>query len=67
MPHTSPTPDLIASVEVCKRLRIDRSTLSRWVKNGEATPAMRLPGPRGAFLFAPAEVDRLVETKAPAA
>lgn len=67
MQPPSPTPELVASVDVCKRLGIDRSTLSRWVKDGTAVPAMRLPGKRGAFLFAPAEVDRLVEAKAPAA
>jgi len=67
MPQIPPTPEFIASVDVCKRLKIDRSTLSRWVKDGTAVPAMRLPGPRGAFLFTPAEVDRLVEMKAPAA
>lgn len=61
MPQTSPSPDLVASVDACTSIGIDRSTLSRWVKDGTAVPAMRLPGKRGAFLFTPAEVTRLAE------
>jgi hypothetical protein len=52
-------PDLIASSQACERLGIDRSTLSRWVQLGKITPAMRLPGNRGAMLFDPAAVDTL--------
>lgn len=52
-------PRLLAGSQVCDRLGIDRSTLSRWVKDGTATAAMRLPGKNGAFLFTPDEVDRL--------
>jgi predicted site-specific integrase-resolvase len=56
--------DLIPSKEVCQRLDIDRSTLMRWASPGHAggpriTPAMRLPGERGAMLFYRADVDRL--------
>lgn len=51
--------DLVASQVVCARLNIDRSTLSRWVTAGRITPAIRLPGKNGAFLFNPADVDRL--------
>lgn len=53
--------DLRASVEACKRIGIDRSTLSRWVKDGTAVPAMRLPGKTGAFLFTDAEIQRLAD------
>lgn len=62
-----PSPELIASIDVCKRLGIDRSTLSRWVQTGRAVPAMRLGAGRGAFLFTPAEVDRLEELQGTAA
>jgi predicted site-specific integrase-resolvase len=55
------TEDLRGSAELCERLGINRSTLSRWVKDGTATPAMRLPGKTGAFLFTEAEVIRLGE------
>lgn len=51
-------PSLLRSSEVCKRLNIDRSTLSRWVASGRIKPAMKLDGIRGAFLFAASEVDR---------
>lgn len=54
-----PAPELLASVEVCARVGIDRSTLTRWVQLGRATPAMRLPGDKGAMLFTPEEVERL--------
>ncbi len=54
-------PDYLATVEACERIGIDRSTLSRWIKDGTAVPAMRLPGKTGAYLFTPAEVDRLAE------
>lgn len=56
-----PTPTvLMNSAETCERLHeIDRSTLSRWVLTGRITPAQKLPGLRGAFLFDPAEVERV--------
>ena len=50
---------LFATVEVAGKLKIERSTLSRWVKEGRIAVAMRLPGPNGAMLFDPAEVDRV--------
>lgn len=55
---TAPTPRYIGSAEVCERLEIDRSTLSRWVALGRIAVAMRLPGHNGAMLFDPAEVER---------
>jgi predicted site-specific integrase-resolvase len=51
--------DLLTSAVVCERLSIDRSTLSRWVAAKKITPALKLDGPRGPFLFYPADVDRL--------
>ena len=52
------TPTHLTSEQVCDRLHIHRSTLSRWVAAGRITPAMKLPGVRGAFLFAEDEVAR---------
>lgn len=64
MPKTA-SADLIGSREACDRLGIDRSTLSRWVAAQKITPAMQLPGERGAMLFYPADVARLErQTKA---
>ena len=45
------TPNLLTSTEVCDRLGIDRSTLSRWVAAERIRPEMKMPGIRGAFLF----------------
>lgn len=50
----------LSAAQTSERLGIDRSTLSRWIKDGTAAPAMRLPGKTGAYLFTPAEVERLV-------
>ncbi len=55
-----PTPDeLIGSADACDLLSIDRSTLSRWVSAGKLAPALRLPGPTGAFLFKREDVEAL--------
>jgi predicted site-specific integrase-resolvase len=56
MPN-SPAP--IGSAEVCTRLGIDRSTLSRWVAAGRITPTFQLPSKNGAMLFDPADVKAL--------
>lgn len=53
------TSELLTSEQVCEALDIDRSTLSRWATSGRIEPAMKLPGIRGAYLFAPAEVERV--------
>lgn len=51
--------DLIGSADVCAILRINRSTLSRWVAAGKLTPAQQLPGQTGAFLFQRDDIERL--------
>lgn len=56
MPHT---PKLVPSAEVCERLEIDRSTLSRWVAAKRITPALQGPGPNGMFWFTEASVSAL--------
>lgn len=50
---------LLSTLQACERIGFDRSTLSRWIKDGTAQPAMRLPGKTGAYLFTPDEVTRL--------
>lgn len=63
MSNTPPT--YIGSADVCERLKIDRSTLSRWVAAGRLTPAMRLSsGPTGAFLFSAEDVEALAVERA---
>lgn len=51
------TPNLIGSAKVCELLGIDRSTLTRWIQSGRIKAAMKMPGPKGAYLFDPAAVD----------
>lgn len=59
---------LLSSTQVCDQLGgIDRSTLSRWVQLGKITPLFKHPGPRGAFVFTQAEVDRFKKQQAAAA
>lgn len=61
----TPTPQAhLNSAEVCERLHIDRSTLSRWVAAGRISPAIKLPGKRGPFLFDPSEVERVAKDAA---
>lgn len=62
---TSPA-DLLTSAEVCERLGIDRSTLSRWVQVGRIQPAVKMPGIRGAFLFEPRAIEALATERAEA-
>lgn len=47
---------LITSAEACQVLNIDRSTLNRWIAAGKVTPAIKLPGKTGAYLFDPAHI-----------
>lgn len=61
-----PPSELLSTTQVCERLGIDRSTLTRWVASKRIAAAHKLPGPRGAYLFNPEEVDR-VRTEVPAA
>ena len=62
----NPTDSLMTSAEVCDRLGIDRSTLSRWVASGRISPTTKLPGIRGAFLFTRAEIERVKAGERPA-
>lgn len=49
----------IGTVDTCAILAIDRSTLSRWVKDGRIAPTLRLPGKTGAMIFDRATVEAL--------
>lgn len=53
-------PILVGTKDLCQRIGIDRSTLSRWIKDGTAVPAMRVSDTAtGAYLFTEDEVARL--------
>lgn len=49
--------DLIGTSEAARRLRVERSTLLRWVQLGRLTPALKLPGQTGSMLFDPDYID----------
>lgn len=48
---------LLTSSEVSRLLRVSLSTVARMASDGRLPVAQRLPGPRGAHLFARATVD----------
>lgn len=51
--------DVIGSAEAAGLLRIDRSTLTRWVKASRLTPVMRGTGATGEMFFNRADIDAL--------
>jgi predicted site-specific integrase-resolvase len=51
--------DLIGSAEAATILSVDQATISRWVANGTLTPATKLPGLSGAFLFHRTDIEKL--------
>lgn len=55
--------EFIGSTEVCRRLGIDRGTLTRWIQLGHITPSGKLPGSSGAYLWDPAYIDRVVDAR----
>jgi excisionase family DNA binding protein len=58
---------LIGSAEACKRLDVDKSTLSRMVQRGEIAPAMRIgESANAAMLFRPVDVNNVILIRAAA-
>lgn len=53
------TSDLLATGDVAARLGISRRTVLQRVATGRLTPAGKLPGPRGAYLFDAEQIDYL--------
>ena len=53
-----PTDDLLSTVQTADLIGIERSTVSKMVREGRLTPAHKLPGPTGAFVFLRSEVMR---------
>lgn len=56
--------NLIGSREAAHILRTSRSTVQRLASSGELTAAQKLPGTLGAYLFDPAEVQRVAAERA---
>ena len=59
--------DLLGTTESASVIKVDRSTLSRWIAAGRLTPALKLSGPTGAMLFRRSEVERVAREYAEAA
>ncbi len=57
------TPDLIGTTEACRILRVNASTLTRWVALGEIQEAHKLPGKNGARLFDRRDVERIARDR----
>lgn len=60
--HNDLTETLIGSAEVSDLLHIDRSTVSRWVKSGKLTPAIKGTGVRGELFFHRDDIEALTNT-----
>ena len=59
--------DLVGSSDAAKILGVHPATVTRLVDSGDLTPAGRLGGDSGAFVFHRADVEKLAEKrKAPA-
>lgn len=57
------SPRLLSSAEAATILGIHQTTVSGWVASGRLKAAHKLPGLRGAYLFAPSEVERVRATQ----
>lgn len=59
------TTNLIGTAEAAQLLGKSHRTIHRLVKSGALTPALTAPGgPKGSFLFARADVERLAKADA---
>ena len=54
---------LIGAAEACAILHIDRSTLSRRIRDGRIAPLAQLDGPNGAFVFDRTDVQALANVR----
>ncbi|MET3449782.1 hypothetical protein [Curtobacterium sp. 1544] len=54
---------LIGAAQACAILHIDRSTLSRRIRDGKLVPLAQLDGPNGAFVFDRTDVEGLARVR----
>lgn len=48
------------TAEAAEALGVSVKTITRWVGSGKLTPVKRLPGKRGAMLFAGADIEAIL-------
>lgn len=48
------------SAEAAEAIGVSVKTITRWAESGKLVPVKRLPGPRGALLFAASDVEALL-------
>lgn len=53
--------DLIGTAEVTRILGVDKATVLRRIEAGKLVPALKMPGPNGAYLFRRADAEALKE------
>lgn len=51
-------PSVIGTDAAAERLRVSRSTLTRWVQDGKVAAIGKTSGLRGAYVFAVEEIER---------
>lgn len=54
--------DLLTTAQVAELAGRSVKTVARWVHLGALTPRVRAPGPRGAMLFHPDDVEALLRS-----
>lgn len=55
--------ELITTRDAAEQIGVTRFHVARLVREGRLTPAMKLTGDRGAFLFDPATIDEYIAAK----
>lgn len=55
--------DLLGALESAGILGVDRATLQRWVQSGVISPAGKLPGRTGPYVFRRADVEELARRR----
>jgi excisionase family DNA binding protein len=63
MTNSSPSA-IVGTDEAARILEVERSTVTRWAQAGTLTPAYKMTGLRGAYVFARADIDALKAERA---
>lgn len=58
--HMTNSPTFVTTSEAAAALGKSVKTITRWAASGKLTPVKRLPGRRGAMLFAAADIEAIL-------